>query len=67
VVGLPYSVSKEEALAAFAKDNPELGLTVSANDPFTAVSKTNSDLFVSITDVVKCRNKEQYRVLFSAS
>ena len=41
VVGLPFSVSKEEALAAFVKDNPGLGLTVSANDPFTAVSLTS--------------------------
>ena len=67
VVGLPFMVSKEEAMAAFVKDNPALGLSLSSDDSCSAVSLTNSDVFISAVDVKKCWSGAQYRVLFTVT
>ncbi len=48
LVGLPYAVSKEEAMAAFVSDNSSLGLSISAEDPCVAEVQNNSDLLISI-------------------
>ena len=67
LVGLPYEVTKEEALQALVKDNPGLGLSVCSDDPSTAVMSTNSDMFLSVIDVKKCRESPIYRVLINAT
>lgn len=67
VVGLPFSVSKKEAMAAFVADNPALGLSLCADDPCSAELSSNSDAFITVVDVKKCWNKAQYRVLFSVT
>ena len=64
VVGLPFCISKEEAMDAFVKDNPVLGLTLSSDDPCAALVPTNTDLFISVVEVKKCKESPQYRVLF---
>ena len=55
LVGLPYEVSNEEALQALVRDNPRLGLSVCSDDPCSAVMSTNSDMFVSVFQIKKCR------------
>ena len=67
LVGLPYAVSKEEALQALVKDNPQLGLSVCSDDPCSAVMSTNSDMFVSVFQVKKCRDSPNYCVLLHAT
>ena len=57
VVGLPYDVSKEEAMKAFVKDNPQLGLSICSDDPCAAEVSSNIDLFISVLKVKKLRRK----------
>ena len=67
LVGLPFSISNEEAMMAFVKDNPQLGLRVCADNPCAAEVPSNTDLFISVVEVKKCKGKPQYRVLFRAT
>jgi len=64
LVGLPYAVSKEEALQALVSENPELGLTVSSDNDCVAEGLFNSDHHITILDVIKCRDNHEYRFLF---
>ena len=67
VVGLPYNVSKEEAMKGFVEDNPQLGLRICSDDPCAAEVTGNTDLFISVVNVKKLRRKPQYRVLYRAT
>ena len=67
LVGLPYELTNEEALQALVRDNPRLGLSVCSDDPSSAVMSTNSDMFLSVSGVKKCRDSPIYRVLINAT
>ena len=67
LVGLPYAVSKEEAMEGLVRDNPQLGLSLNP-DGCSAVVSTNTDIFVSIIDVKPCRDSPHiHRVLIRAT
>ena len=67
VVGLDFSITKEEALDALIHENPGLGLSQSKVNSLSAVVETNPDLFITVIDVKKCNNSSAYRVLFRAT
>ena len=53
VVGLDFSITKEEALDALIHENPGLGLSQSKVNSLSAVVETNPDLFITVIDVKK--------------
>ena len=67
LVGLPYEITKEEAMLAFVQDNPSLGLFVDVNNPCSAGIKGCPEMFISVLEVKKCKKKNLFRVLFRAT
>ena len=67
LVGLPYEITKEEAILSFVQDNPTLGLSVDDNNPCSAGVKSCPEMFITVLDVKKCKKKNLFRVLFRAT
>lgn len=67
LVGLPYDITKEEAMLAFLHDNSSLGLSVSSDNPCAAGMKNCPEMYIRVLDVKKCKKKNLFRVLFHAT
>ena len=67
LVGLPFGITKQEAIEAIVRDNPNLGLTVCNDDSCSASVESNGNLFVSVLDIRKCHKSNVFRILLQAS
>ena len=67
LVGLPFAITKQEAIEALVRDNPNLGLTVCNDDGYSASVETNGNLFVSVLDIRKCYKSNVFRILLQVS
>ena len=63
LVGIPYQVSKEIATQNLVKENPRYGLVLMDDDHCSAYSKSNPNMYLTVIDVVKCKNSNFFRVL----
>ena len=67
LVGLPFSITKQEAIDAIVRDNPNLGLTKCSDDECSASVESNSNLYLSILDIRKCHKSSVFRIMLQAS
>ena len=63
LVGIPYQVSKEIAAQNLVRENPRYGFIIMDDDNCSVYSKCNPNLYLTVIDVVKCKNSNFFRVL----
>ena len=64
LVGLPYEITKEEAMLAFVNDNRSLGLSIDMENTCSAGVENCSETFITVIEVKKCKKRNVFRVLF---